>query len=208
MSIVLHHHPRTRAANVLWFLEEVGCEYTLEFVELEQGAHKTTAFKTLNPMGKVPTLVDGDVVLAEVAAIGMYLADKYAPGRLAPALDAPQRAPYLRWICYGPSVIEPGCMAKAANWEFKPLTAGWGTYEEMLETIDAAIGDGPFLLGENFSMADMLFGGTVGWMMKFGMLPKKPAWEAYIERLEARPARQKARALNAAVAAEHGLDLC
>lgn len=186
-------------------LEEIGCDYTLEYVELQQGAQKTTAFKALNPMGKIPTLVDGEVVVSEVAAIGMYLADKYAPGRLAPALDAPQRGAYLRWICYGPAVIEPGCMAKAANWEFKPQSAGWGNYDEMLATIDAAIAPGPFLLGDKFSMADMLFGGTVDWMMMFGMLPKKSAWEAYVERLNARPARQKAKAINEAIAAEKGL---
>lgn len=186
-------------------LEEVGCEYTLEYVDLKEGAQKTDAFKELNAMGKIPTLVDGDVVITEVAAIGMYLADKYAPGKLAPALDASQRGAYLRWICYAPAVIEPGCMAKAAGWEVKAQSAGWGTYEEMVETIDAAIGEGPFVLGETFSMADMLFGGTVGWMMMFGMLPKKPAWEAYIARLDARPARQKANAINEAIATEHGL---
>jgi glutathione S-transferase len=205
MGVVLHHHPQTRAANVVWLLEEVGCEYTLEHVELKSGAHKTEAFKALNTMGKIPTLVDGEVVVAEVAAIGMYLADKYAPGRLAPALDAPERAAYLRWICYGPSVIEPGCMAKAANWEFKAGQAGWGNYDEMLETIDFAVGEGPFLLGKQFTMADMLFGGTVGWMMQFGMLPKRPAWEAYIARLEERPARKKSREINAKIMADKGL---
>jgi len=205
MSVVLHHHPRTRASSVVWMLEEVGCDYTLEYVELQQGEHKREAFKALNTMGKVPTLVDGDAVVTEVAAIGMYLADKYAPGRLAPALDAPERGTYLRWICYGPAVIEPGCMAKAANWDFKPQSAGWGTYEEMLATIDTAIGDGPYLLGDTFSMADMLFGGTVAWMMMFGMLPKKPAWEAYVARLEARPARKKSREINDRIATEKGL---
>ncbi|MCR9164426.1 MAG: glutathione S-transferase family protein [Nannocystaceae bacterium] len=205
MSVVLHHHPQTRAANVVWLLEEVGCEYTLEYVDLKTGAQKSDTFKALNPMGKVPTLLDGDVVVAEVAAIGMYLADKYAAGRLAPALDAPERGAYLRWICYGPSVIEPGCMAKAAGWDFKPGSAGWGSYEEMLATIDVAVGEGPYLLGEQFTMADMLFGGTIGWMMQFGMLPKKSAWEAYVGRLEDRPARKKAREINAAIAAEQGL---
>ncbi len=186
-------------------LEEVGCDYALEYVELNRGAHKTESFKALNKMGKIPTLIDGDAVVTEVAAIGMYLADKYAPGRLAPALDAPERGTYLRWACYGPAVIEPGCMAKAAGWEFKPRSAGWGTFDEMLDTIDAAIGEGPFLLGEDFSMADMLFGGTVGWMMQFGMLPKKPAWEAYVGRLEERPARKRSREINAKIIAEKGL---
>ena len=205
MSVILHHHPHTRAANVVWMLEEVGCDYTLEYVELTKGAHKTERFKALNKMGKIPTLVDGEAVVSEVAAIGMYLADKFAPGRLAPALDTPERATYLRWICYGPAVIEPGCMAKAASWEFKPGSVGWGTWDEMLETIDAAIGEGPYLLGDTFSMADMLFGGTVGWMMAFGMLPKTPAWEAYVGRLEERPARVRAKAINEKVATEHGL---
>lgn len=205
MSVVLHHHPHTRAANVVWMLEEVGCDYTLEYVELKKGAHKTESFKALNKMGKVPTLIDGEAVVSEVAAIGMYLADKFAPGRLAPALDAPARGTYLRWICYGPSVIEPGCVAKSSNWEFNAGSAGWGTWDEMLETIDAAIGEGPYLLGDTFSMADMLFGGTVGWMMAFGMLPKKPAWETYVGRLEERPARVRAKEINAKIAAEKGL---
>lgn len=205
MGVILHHHPRTRAANVVWMLEEVGCDYTLEYTELQQGAHKTEAFKALNKMGKVPALIDDDAVVTEVAAIGMYLADKYAPGRLAPALDAPQRGTYLRWICYGPSVIEPGCMAKAAQWAFEAAQAGWGSYDEMLETIDAAVGEGPYLLGETFTMADMLFGGTVGWMMMFGMLPKRPAWEAYVARLDERPARKRATEINSKIAAEQGL---
>ncbi len=205
MSVILHHHPRTRAANVVWMLEEVGCDYTLEYVDLAAGAHKTEEFKRLNHMGKIPTLIDGDAVVSEVAAIGMYLADKYAPGRLAPALDAPERAAYLRWICYAPSVIEPGCMAKAAGWEYKASAAGWGTYDEMLETIDAAIGEGPYLLGDTFSMADMLFGGTVGWMMMFGMLPKREAWQAYVARLDERPARKRGLEINERIAKEHGL---
>ncbi len=205
MSVILHHHPRTRAANVVWMLEEVGCDYALEYVDLPSGVHKREAYRALNEMGKIPTLTDGEAVVSEVAAIGMYLADKFAPGTLAPALDAPERGAYLRWICYGPSVIEPGCMAKAANWEFKAAAAGWGTYDEMLTTIDAAIGEGPFLLGDTFTMADMLLGGTVGWMMMFGMLPKKPAWEAYIGRLDDRPARKRAMEINERIAKEHGL---
>lgn len=205
MPLILHHHPFTRAAGVVWMLEEVGEPYELIYMDVPAGDHKREGFKAKNPMGKLPTLIDGDVVVSESAAIAMYLADRYAPGRLAPPIDAPERGTYYRWISYAPSVIEPGCMAQAAKWEFKPGRAGWGTYEEMLDTITAAIGDGPWLLGEQFTMADVVFGGTVAWMTMFGMLDKRPEYMAYVERLHEREAWKKSQAINDGIIAEHGL---
>ena len=108
MAIVLYHHPYSRAAGVLWMLEEVGVEYELRHTDILTGAHKAPAIVALNAMGKLPTLTDGDVVVTEVAAIGLYLADRYASGRLAPALDDPARGTYFRWSLFAPSVIEPG----------------------------------------------------------------------------------------------------
>src|SRR5687768_18131455 len=110
-------------------------------------------------MGKVPVLVDGDAVVTESAAIALYLADRYASGRLAPALDDPRRGTYLRWTLFAPSVIEPGSMAKVAGWQFKPGQAGWGEHEAMMNAIEAAVSPGPFLLGDMFSIADVVFGG-------------------------------------------------
>ena len=205
MTITLHHHPHTRAAGVVWMLEEVGCVYELEYCDLRSGAHKTPSMKALNPMGKVPTLVDGEAVVTEVAAIGLYLADRYAPGVLAPPLDAPERGTYLRWSFYAPSVIEPGAAAHAAKWEFTASSVGWGTWEEMLDTISAAIGEGPWLLGEQFTMADVIFGGTVRWMTMFGMLEKRPEYLAYTERLNARPAWVRAKEINDRIVEERGL---
>jgi len=205
MTIRLLHHPFSRAANTVWALEEIGCAYELEFVDLATGAHKQAPVRALNPMGKLPTLRDGDVVLSEAAAIALYLADRYAPGRLAPALDAPERAAYLRWSFYAPSVIEPCCMAHASEWQYRASSAGFGTYEEMLDTISAAIGEGPWLLGEQFTMADVVFGGTVRYMSMFGMIDKRPEYEAYVVRLSARPAAQKAREINNRIIEERGL---
>ncbi|MCA9582745.1 MAG: glutathione S-transferase family protein [Myxococcales bacterium] len=205
MGLTLYHHPFSRAANVVWMLEEVGCEYTLEYVDLAAGAHKKPPLRDLNPMGKLPVLVDGDAIVTEVAAIGLYLADRYAPGRLAPALDAPKRAPFLRWSFYSPSVIEPGCAAKASSAEYRSSSVGWGTYDEMLDAITAAIGDGPWLLGDTFSMADVIFGGTVRWMTQFGMLERRPEYMAYVDRLNARPASKRAQEINAGVIEERGL---
>ncbi|MEQ9497610.1 MAG: glutathione S-transferase family protein [Deltaproteobacteria bacterium] len=205
MTLKLLHHPFTRAGGTVWALEEVGEPYELVYVDIMKGEHKQPDVKNKNRMGKLPTLIDGDTIVTEAAAIALYLADHYALGRLAPAHDAPERATYLRWSFYAPSVIEPGCAAHSSKWAFEPSRIGWGTYEEMLDTISGAIGDGPFLCGEQFTMADVVFGGTVRFMVQFGMLEKRPEYMAYLERLNARPALIKANEINAAIAKEKGL---
>lgn len=205
MSIVLYHHPFSRAANTVWMLEEVGVPYTLRFVDLMSGQHKAPEVLALNPMGKLPILTDGEAVLTESAAIGLYLGDRYASGRLAPKLDDPRRGTYLRWSLFAPSVIEPGLMAKAAGWTYKEGQAGWGSFEAMLAAMQAALGNGDYLLGDQFSMADTIFGGTVSYMLQFNMLEPLPVFTAYAERLRARPAMQRANARNAAVMEEHGI---
>lgn len=205
MSIVLYHHPFTRAANVVWMLEEVGEPYELRYVDITAGAHKAPEVLALSPMGKLPILVDGDAVATESAAIAMYLADRYASGRLAPTLDDPARATYFRWTFFAPSVIEPGSMAKAAGWTFKEGQAGWGSYDAMIAAMEGALAGRDYVLGDKFSMADVVFGGTIRYMLMFKMLEPKPLFTAYAERLGARPALQRATAKNSAIAAEHGL---
>jgi glutathione S-transferase len=207
MAITLYHHPFSRASGVVWMLEEVGVPYELRFVDIMKGSHKAAEIVALNPMGKLPILVDGEAVVTESAAIGLYLADRYAPGRLAPTLDDAARATYLRWSLFAPSVIEPGSMAKAANWQFKPSQAGWGDHESMLRAMESAVSGREFLLGDQFSMADVIFGGTVRFMLRFNMLEARPAFVAYTERLAARPALQRADARNLAIAKEHGLQV-
>lgn len=205
MSITLYHHPWSRAANVVWMLEEIGVDYELAFVDFPKGATKAPAFVALNPMGKLPVLVDGDTVVTESAAIALYLADRYAPGRLAPALDDPARGAYLRWTLFAPSVIEPGTMAKQNGWEQKASQVGWGEYDAMVRAIEDAVTPGPFLLGERFTMADVVFGGTLRWVLMVKSLEAKPSFVAYAERLAARPALLRADAKNAEVMKAHGV---
>jgi glutathione S-transferase len=212
MAIELFHHPFSRAATVVWMLEEIGVPYTLRFVDFASMAHKSAEMIARNPMGKLPTLVDDGQVVTETAAIGLYLADRYALGRLAPATDDPTRGTYLRWSLYAPSVIEPGCAAHAGKWEARASAVGWGTYAHMLETITAAIhggasaaDPGPWLLGARFTMADVIFGATVRYMRRFDMLDATPAITEYIERISDRPAARAADAINARVVAERGL---
>jgi glutathione S-transferase len=204
-GLVLYHHPFSRAANTVWMLEELGQPYGMEYVDFAAGAHRTAEFRKLNPMAKLPVLQDGDVVISESAAIGVYLGDRYAPGRLAPSLDDPARADYLRWSFFAPSVIEPGAYAKAAGWQYKSSQAGWGEYDTMLDAMERAIGDGPWLLGERFTMVDTIFGGTVRYLLRFKMLEPRPAFVAYAERLSARPASLAAEAINAKTIKDHGL---
>ena len=203
--ITLFHHPFSRAAGLVWTLEEVGQPYELRFVDLMAGEHKAPDIVALNPMGKLPILTDGDVVVTEGAAISLYLGDRYALGTLAPRPDDPRRGSYLRWSLFAPSVIEPGAMAKLNKWEYRQSQAGWGEYETMVRAMEAALTGRDFILGDTFSIADCIFGGTIRYMLRFKMIEERPLFAAYSERLAQRPALQRADARNASVIAEHGL---
>lgn len=205
MALVLHYHPYSRAAGTIWALEEAGVPYELKVVDILKGGQKHPDYLAINPMGKMPTLVDGDVVVTEAAAIALYLADRYAPGRLAPALDDPRRGTYLRWSFFAPGVIEPAVMAKGAGWEVKEFSAGWGNYDSMIAAAESAVAKGPFLLGEDFSMADVVFGGLLRFLMDFKQIERRPLFTAYVERLDRRPAFQRADARNQAMRKELGL---
>lgn len=186
-------------------LEEAGAPYELRYVDIMKGAQKAPEIVALNPMGKLPILTEDDVVVTESAAIGLYLADRHAYGRLSPRADDPGRGTYLRWSLFAPSVVEPGSMAKMAGWSFKEGSAGWGSHDAMLSAMESAITGRTFILGDTFSMADVIFGGTLRYMMSFKMVEPRPAFTAYAERLAARPALQRAEARNAAICKERGL---
>jgi glutathione S-transferase len=207
MAIVLYHHPFSRAANAVWMLEEVGAPYELRFVDLFKNEQKGPEILARNPMGKLPILEDGATVVTEAAAIGLYLADRYAYGKLAPRVEDAARGTYLRWSLFAPSVIEPGTMAKAANWTYRDGQAGWGTHDAMLNTMESAIAGKQFVLGDTFSMADVIFGGTLSYMLRVKTIEPRPAFTAYAERLEKRPALQRANVRNAKVCEERGIKM-
>ena len=196
MALKLYYHPYSRAAGSIWALEEAGVSYDLQVVDITKGEQKQPDVVSKNAMGKVPMLVDGDLIVTEAAAIALYLADRYAPGRLAPALDDPRRGTYLRWSFFAPSVIEPAVISKHSGWQVKEVAAGWGTYAAMVAAAQSAVAQGPFLLGEQFSMADVAFGGTLRYMLGFKQMEPSPVFTAYVERLDARPAAQRAEAKN------------
>ncbi|MEP7052993.1 MAG: glutathione S-transferase family protein [Pseudomonadota bacterium] len=206
MSITLYYHPFSRAANVIWMLEEIETPYELRVVDIMKGEQKGPELLALNPMGKLPTLTDAGAVVTEGAAIALYLADRYSYGKLAPQVDDPLRAPYLRWSFFAPSVVEPGALARSAGWAYKESQAGWGGHAAMIAAMESALAGRAFLLGDHFSMADCVFGGTLRFMLMTKMLDATPAFTAYAERLAARPALQRADAKNNAMRETLGLN--
>lgn len=205
MPIVLHHHPWSRAATTVWMLEEVGAPYKINTLDLRAGDHRKDDYKALNRMMKLPVIEDGDAVVAESAAIGVYLADRYAKGELAPDLDDPARGPYLRWCFFAPSVIEPAAMAKASGWEYSESSAGFGSYENMVATLEEALTPGPWLQGERFTMADVIVGATVRFLRQFKMMESGGVLGAYADRLGERPALKRADTINQRIVEELGL---
>lgn len=206
MAITLYYHPFSRAANVLWMLEEVEVPYELRLVDLMKGEQKGPELLALNPMGKLPTLTDAGAVVTESAAIALYLGDRYSYGKLAPLVDDPLRAPYLRWSFFAPSVVEPNALARSAGWAYKESQAGWGGHAAMIAAMEGALAGRNFLLGDRFSMADCVFGGTLRFMLSVKMLEPTPTFTAYIERLVVRPALQRAEAKNSAMRDKLGLN--
>ena len=204
MALTLYYHPYSRAAGSIWALEEAGVPYDLHVVDILKGEQKQPDVVSKNAMGKVPTLLDGDLVVSESAAIALYLADRYAPA-LAPARDDPRRGTYLRWSFFAPSVIEPAVMSKHSGWQVKDVSAGWGTYDAMITAAEGAIAKGPFLLGEQFSMADVVFGGTLRFMIGFKQIEPSAVFTAYTERLDARPASKRAEEKNVQMRQKLGL---
>jgi len=192
-KLKLYHATPSRSSTVLWMLEELGEPFAIEQLSLKDGDQRKPGYLALNPMGKVPTLVDGDTVVSEVSAICCYLADAYPKAGLAPAVGDPLRGPYLKWLFYAPSCIEPAMIDKALNRPPAPrTTAGWADYDTVVSVVrDATAKAAPYLLGERFTAADVIVGSTLRWGVQFKLLPDLPEFIAYVDRVRARPALQR-----------------
>jgi glutathione S-transferase len=195
----LYWSPQTRSTRALWMLEEARLDYALERVDIQNPDRDNSAeFLDASPMGKVPALVDGAVRMSESAAICLYIADRYAAGTLAPAIDDPARGKFLYWLMYTPAVIEPSMSEKFHGVETNRYRSGWGDFDLMLETLEGGLAGKDWVLGEHFSAADVMLGSSVVFMRLFGMLPDSAVLGAYADRCLARPAYQRALALNEA----------
>jgi glutathione S-transferase len=191
-DIILYYAPRSRAFRMLWFLEELGRPYRLEMLDLNAGNHKRPEFLQLNPMGKVPVLVEQGVVIAETGAMLAHLSDKYSQGLLAPRPDDPRRAEYLKWLFFAAGVMEPAFGEKFFNWEVPARRAAWGSFADMEKTTIAGLEPGPFLLGGQFTAADVFVASNLHWGLLSNLFPKEGPIAAYVGRCAARPALQRA----------------
>lgn len=197
--IKLYHSPLTRSVRILWLLEELGLPYELETREFADPAPTPFAQKT--PSGKFPTLEDGEVVLFESGAILEYILERYGEGRLAPGIGSPLRARFLQWIHFSESTAFAGLGNIAWHTRFRQNAdempqamedyRGWAA--AAFDQLERELEGRPFILGDEFSGADVMLGYTVLVGRAFGILGEGYAnLDRYLTRLTARPALQKA----------------
>ena len=189
----LFYAPQTRSPRAIWMLEEAGVDYELELVDIRAEDRQDSAeFRNASPMGKVPALIDGDAAMSESAAICLYIADRYAPGKLAPAFDDAIRGKFLYWLMYTPAVVEPAMSEVFNKIEPNKGRSGWGDFPTMIATWESALAGNDWILGGEFSAADVMLGSSAAFMKMFDMLPDSAALNAYADRCLARPGYQKA----------------
>jgi glutathione S-transferase len=194
----LYWAPRTRSLRALWVLEEAGAPYERVRLDLMAGEQKTPDFRAINPMAKVPALTDGPVAVAESGAICAYVAEVHPNAGLAPPLGDPARGRYLQWLFFSPGCVEPAFLTKSANIEVQPQMASFGDFDRVFDVLEAAVAKGPWLLGERFSAADVMIGLDLHFGIDiFKLVPTRPVLRAYVDRCLARPALQRAKAIEA-----------
>lgn len=185
-----YYHPMSRAVTTDWMLKELDIEHEQIVIDFPAGENDTAAFRAINPMGKIPALVDGDVVVTETAAICAYLADKHLDKGLAPAIDSAHRGCYYRYMFYPGTTLEP--MFSVSQFEvakYSPQSTGWGDLERCMATVESMTPESDWALGRQFSAADVVFGGFLDFTIQFQWLKTpSPKVAAYVARLKARPA--------------------
>ncbi len=200
-TITLYTHPMSRGRIARWMLEECGADY--DTVLLEYGTTmKAEEYLAINPMGKVPALVDGDAIVTEVAAVILWLADRFPEKHLAPALNSPERAAYYRWISFIAGPLEAAMNDKMIGHFGKPMVAGYGNPDDTLDTLEALIGERDFIIGDHFTAADLLLAAFLGFYMKFEMIAPRPAFVRYAQLHGTRPAAIRADEIDDALMAK------
>ena len=198
-ELVFYTNPMSRGRIVRWMLEEVGQPYRTEILSYTDSM-KSPAYLAINPMGKVPAIKHGDTVVTEGAAICAYLADAFPEAGLAPPLA--ERGDYYRWLFFaaGPveaatSVARLGAEVSAENQRM----VGWGSMADVMNTLERAVTAHDYIAGDRFSAADVYVGSQIGWGMQFNGIERRPAFEAYWDRMFNRPAAVRAREIDDAL---------
>lgn len=199
-ALTFYTNPMSRARVTRWMLEETGLPYQTEILEYGTSM-KAPAYRAINPMGKVPAIRHGDTVVTENAAICMYLADLVPEKKLAPPAGSPARGPYYRWISFmGP--LEQLMVAKSTGVQLPdPGMAGFGTEDDLVQTLAGAVEGRDHLAGDGFTAADLLVSAYIGWYLQFQLLPALPAFTRFVELHRGRPAAARANELDGPIPA-------
>jgi predicted DNA-binding transcriptional regulator YafY/glutathione S-transferase len=193
-ELIFYTNPRSRGGIVHWMLEEIGCPYRAEVKEYGT-TMKAPEYLAINPMGKVPAIKHGETVVTETPAILAYLADAFPEAGLAPA--PAERGEYYRWLFFAAGCVEAAMSNHSVGWD--PATPetqgrfGYGSYALVLDTLAAAVKGKTYIAGDRFSAADIYIGSMLHYGMLFGMIEKRPEFEAYCADLTSRPAGVRAR---------------
>ena len=198
-DLIFYTNPMSRARIVRWMLEETGVPY--ETTVLDYGTTmKDPDYLALNPMGKVPTIRHGETVVTECAAICAYLADVFPQANLAPPVD--RRGAYYRWLFFAAGPLEAAVVNRAMGWNVpsdKERSVGYGNYDHVMDALEHAVSGPGFIAGDKFTAADLYVGAHVNWGMQFESIERRPAFEAYWERIGDRPALKRANELDSAL---------
>lgn len=198
LPITLFHSPHTRSSGVLALLEELGAPYSLHTLDMKAGEQRGSAYLAVNPMGKVPAILHGATLVTEQVAIGIYLADLFPEAGLAPSIGDALRGPYLRWYVFYSASFEPALVDKALKREPGPTAMlPYGDVETTVQAVLGQLEKGPWLLGERFTAADVLWGSALTWMVGYGLVEAVPVVKSYVDRWNARPSVKKTAEIDA-----------
>jgi len=193
-ELVFYTHPMSRGRIVRWMLEEIAVPYRTELLEYDT-MMKAPAYLAINPMGKVPAISHGGIVVTEVPAICAYLADAFPQAGLAPPPGDRSRGPYYRWLFFAAGPLEAAVTAQALGAvvpKERERMVGWGRLDHVVDALEAAVSQTTYLAGDSFTAADIYVGSHIRFGMQFGTIEKRPAFERYCERLSTRPAALRA----------------
>lgn len=203
-ELVFYTHPMSRGRIVRWMLEELGQPYRTELLDYGT-TMKAPAYRAINPMGKVPAIRHGDMVVTEVAAICAYLADAFPQADLAPAPTDRLRGTYYRWMFFAAGPTEAAVTNKMLG-VVPPAerrgSVGYGSFEEVMDALELAVKDRQYIVGDRFTAADLYVGSHIGWGLQFGTFERRPAFERYVGGIMSRPAAVRAREIDDALVAK------
>jgi glutathione S-transferase len=196
--ITLFHSPQTRSSGALALLEELHAPYSIHPINMKSGEQRKSAYLAVNPMGKVPAILHGDALITEQVAIGIYLADLFPEAGITPAIGDALRGPYLRWYVFYAACFEPALVDKAAKREPAPMPMSpYGDLDTTVNVVVSQLKGGPWLLGDRFTAADVLWGTALTWMTGFGLVEAVPPIKSYVERWNTRHSVKKVAEIDA-----------